>query len=161
VFLGPRGGTVHPDRPLACRLYPLARWISPEGDASFGHLDPHPQTAGLYGTQGKVDDFLTAQGQPPYFAMADRYGDLYDRMVTVMERFDPEEGVERRAERRAEIDELDAGTLATTSFDIDATVGVYCRERARPVPTDVEALVDLHLTTVGAWLDTLEAQLGA
>jgi Fe-S-cluster containining protein len=159
VFLGPRGCTVHPDRPLACRIYPLARWISPEGDESFGHLEPHPQTAGVYGTQGTVDDYLTSQGLAPYFAMADRYGELYDRMVAVLERFDPAEDVDRRTERRAEIDELDAGSLATAWFDIDATVGAYCRERALAVPTDVDALVDLHLQAVGAWLDALEARL--
>jgi Fe-S-cluster containining protein len=158
VFLGPRGCTVHPDRPLACRLYPLARWISPEGDESFGHLEPHPQTAGVYGTNGTVNDFLTAQGLPPYFAMGDRYGELYDRMVAIMERLDPTEDMERRAERRAEIDELDAGTMATAWLDIDATVGAYCRERGLTVPTDIDALVDLHLKAVGAWLDTLEGR---
>jgi hypothetical protein len=36
-------------------------------------------------------------------------------MVAVMERFDPEEGVERRAERRAETDERDAGTLRSST----------------------------------------------
>lgn len=149
---------MHPDRPLACRLYPLARWISPEGDESFGHLEPHPQTAGVYGTNGTVNDFLTAQGLPPYFAMGDRYGELYDRMVAIMERLDPTEDMERRAERRAEIDELDAGTMATAWLDIDATVGAYCRERGLTVPTDIDALVDLHLKAVGAWLDTLEAR---
>ena len=91
--------------------------------------------------------------------MADRYGELYDRMVAVLERLDPAEDVDRRTERRAEIDELDAGTLATAWFDVDATVAAYCRERARPVPTAIEALVDLHLEAVGAWLDALEAQL--
>ena len=159
VFLGERGCTVHPDRPLACRLYPLARWISPDGDESFGHLQPHPQTAGLYGTRGRVDDFLKAQGIPPYFAMGDRYGALYDRMVAIMERLDPTETSERRAEQRAEIDELDAGTLATAWLDIDATVGAYCRERALVVPTEIDALVDLHLKALGAWLDTFEARL--
>lgn len=159
VFLGPRGCTVHPDRPLACRLYPLARWISPEGDESFGHLEPHPQTAGVYGTNGTVNDFLKSQGLPPYFAMGDRYGDLYDRMVAIMERLDPTENTERRAERRAEIDELDPGTMATAWLDIDASVGAYCRERGLTVPTDIDALVDLHLKAVGAWLDTLEARL--
>jgi hypothetical protein len=91
--------------------------------------------------------------------MGDRYGELYDRMVAVMERLDPTEDVERRAERRAEIDELDAGTMATAWLDIDATVGAYCGERGLPVPTDIDALVDLHLKAVGAWLDSLEARL--
>jgi hypothetical protein len=158
VFLGPRGCTVHPDRPLACRLYPLARWISPEGDESFGHLTPHPQTAGVYGTAGTVDDFLSAQGLPAYFAMAERYGELYDRMVSVIERLDPAEDVDRRAERRAEIDELDAGTLATAWFDIDAAVGMFCRDRGVVVPTAVDALVDLHLQAINAWLDAFEAR---
>jgi uncharacterized protein len=161
VFLGPHGCTVHPDRPLACRLYPLARWTSPDGDESFGHLEPHPQTAGIYGINGTVEAFLTAQGLAPYFEMADRYGVVYDRMVAVLERFDPNEDVDRRTERRAEIDEVDAGTLATAWFDVDATVGAYCRERSLAVPTEVDALVDLHLKAMDAWLDALEAQLRA
>jgi uncharacterized protein len=159
VFLGERGCTVHPDRPLACRLYPLARWISPEGEESFGHLEPHPQTAGVYGTNGTVDAFLTSQGLPPYFAMSDRYGEIYDRMVAVTERLDPEENSERRAQRRAEVDELDAGILATALFDVDATVGEYCRERGLAVPSDIEEIVELHLTALSAWIDSLEARL--
>ena len=159
VFLGPRGCTVHPDRPLACRIYPLARWTSPEGEESFGHLEPHPQTAGIYGTKGTVEEFLTSQGLPPYFAMADRYGDLYDRMVSILESYDPGEDVDRRSERRAEVDEMDAGVLATTWFDVDATVGAYCREQGLAVPTEIDELVALHLRAVGAWLSTLEEQL--
>ena len=159
VFLGERGCTVHPDRPLACRIYPLARWVAPDGDESFGHLQPHPQTAGLYGTRGTVDDYLTSQGLAPYFAMSERYGELYDRMVAIMERLDPDEDTDRRTERRADVDEMDAGTLATQWFDIDAAVGAYCRERGLSVPAEIDALVDLHLAAVGAWLDALEAQL--
>ncbi len=62
VFLDERGCSVHPDRPLACRLYPLARWVDPDGNESFGHLEPHPQTAGVYGDKGTVADYLAAQG---------------------------------------------------------------------------------------------------
>jgi hypothetical protein len=58
------------------------------------------------------------------------------------------------------VDELDVGTLASSWFDVDATVSAYCREHALSVPTDVEALVELHLKAVGAWLAALEAQLG-
>ena len=44
--------------------------------------------------------------------MGDRYGDLYDRMVAIMERIDPDDDPERRYERRLAVDELDIGTLA-------------------------------------------------
>ena len=158
-FLGPKGCTVHPDRPLVCRLYPLARWVDPDGNESFGHLQPHPQTAGIYGTQGVVNDYLTSQGTAPYFAMGDRYGELYDRMVAVLARLAPDEA-DRVGDRRAEIDEMDVGTLASTFADIDATVAAYCRERGLPVPVDVEALVELHIRAVDAWLETLETGAG-
>ena len=156
VFLGPRGCTVHPDRPLACRLYPLARWVDADGTESFGHLEPHPQTAGIYGTAGTVADFLESQGLAPYFTMADRYGELYERMGRVLERLAPDEH-ERRRERRAEMDEMDAGSVASSLMDVDATVAAYCEERGLPVPSDIDALVDLHVRAVGAWLDGLEA----
>ena len=91
--------------------------------------------------------------------MGDRYGELYDRMVSIMERLDPTDNPERRAERRAEIDELDPGTMASAWLDVDATVDAYCRERGLAVPADVDALVDLHLQALGAWLDALEARL--
>lgn len=100
-----------------------------------------------------------SQGLAPYFAMGDRYGELYDRMVSIMERIDPSDNPARRAERRAEIDELDPGIMASAWLDVDATVAAYCRERNLPVPADVDALVVLHLKALGAWLDTLEARL--
>jgi hypothetical protein len=90
--------------------------------------------------------------------MGDRYGELYERMVELLERLAPAES-ERRAERRAEIDEMDPGAVATSFFDVDATVGDYCRARNLAVPTEIEALVDLHIRAVGAWLDDLETRL--
>lgn len=159
VFLDERGCSVHPDRPLACRIYPLARWTDPDGNESFGHLEPHPQTAGVYGDQGTVADYLAAQGLAPYFAMGDRYGALYERMVALLERLEPDES-ERRAERRAEVNEMEAGTVATSFFDVDATVGEYCRARNLPVPTEIDELVDFHIRAVNAWLDEFESRLG-
>jgi len=158
VFLDERGCSVHPDRPLACRIYPLARWVDPDGNESFGHLEPHPQTAGVYGDKGTVGDYLDAQGLAPYFAMGDRYGVVYDRMVDLLERLAPAES-ERRAERRAEVDEMDAGAVATSFFDVDATVADYCRARGLTVPTDVAGLIDFHIRAITVWLDELEARL--
>ena len=155
AFLGPHGCSVHPGRPLACRLYPLARWTDPDGRESFGHLTPHPQTAGIYGSDGTVWDYLAAQGVEPYFAAGDRYGDLYDRMVGLLERLAPEEA-ERRSDRRAEVDEMDAGSVASSFMDVDATVAAYCREHDLPVPTEIDAVVELHVQAINAWLDTLD-----
>jgi Fe-S-cluster containining protein len=159
VFLDERGCSVHPDRPLACRIYPLARWTDPDGNESFGHLEPHPQTAGVYGDKGTVADYLAAQGLAPYFAMGDRYGALYERMVALLERLEPEESA-RRAERRAEVNEMQAGSVATSFFDVDATVGDYCRARNLAVPTGIDELIDFHIRAVNAWLDELESRLG-
>jgi uncharacterized protein len=80
-FLNERGCGVHPDRPLACRIYPLARWVSAGGKESFGHMTPHPQTAGVYGKAGTVQAYLDNQGLAPFFDMSERYGKLYERMV--------------------------------------------------------------------------------
>ena len=159
VFLDERGCSVHPDRPLACRIYPLARWTDPDGNESFGHLEPHPQTAGIYGDKGTVSDYLAAQGLAPYFAMGDRYGAVYERMVALLERLEPAES-ERRAERRAEVNEMEAGSVATSFFDVDATVDDYCRARNLPVPTEIDELVDFHIRAVNAWLDDVESRLG-
>lgn len=156
VFLGEGGCSVHPDRPLVCRIYPLARWVSPDGEESFGPLKPHPQTEGVYGTGGTVGAYLEAQGLAPYFAMGDRYGELYDRLLEALEAHDAAEA-ERRAERRAEIDEGDAGSLASPFLDIHATVGRYCAERGIAVPTDIDALVELHIQAVDAWIAALPA----
>ena len=103
-------------------------------------------------------DYLAAQGLAPYFAMGDRYGAVYERMVDLLERLAPAEN-ERRAERRAEVDEMDAGAVATSFFDVDATVSDYCRARNLAVPTEIDAQIDLHIRAIGAWLDTLEARL--
>ena len=54
---------------------------------------------------------------------------------------------------------MDPGAVATSFFDVDATVGDYCRARNLPVPAEIEALVDLHIRAVGAWLDDLETRL--
>ena len=155
VFLDEHGCSVHPDRPLACRLYPLARWVSPDGDESFGNLAPHPETEGVYGTAGTVGAYLDAQGLAPYFAMSERYGVVYDRLLEALERRDAGEAA-RRAERRDEIDEGDAGSLASPLLDVDATVARYCAERGLEVPGDVDTLITLHIRAVEAWITSLD-----
>src|SRR5262249_1060339 len=113
---------------------------------------------GVYGDEGTVADYLAAQGLAPYFAMGDRYGALYERMVALLERLEPDES-ERRAERCAEVNEMEAGSVATSFFDVDATVGEHCRAPDLAVPVDIDALIDLHIRAVNAWLDDVESRL--
>jgi Fe-S-cluster containining protein len=158
-FLGERGCGVHPDRPLACRIYPLARWVSPDGEESFGLLTPHPNTEGVYGTSGTVQDYLDHQHLAPFFAMSERYGKLYQTMVDVLEKLDPEE-LDRRPERRAAIDELPAGTMASMWVDIDASIaGANTSGRSQHV--SVEEAIDIHIQRIEAWISTFEAQNAA
>jgi Fe-S-cluster containining protein len=150
-FLGEHGCSVHPDRPLACRLYPLARWVTPDGKESFGHLMPHAKTEGVYGTLGTVQDYLDHQQLAPFFETSDRYGKLYQRMVDILERLDPEE-LDRRAERRAAVDELSAGTLASMWVDVEATIN----EEAGPGDgRSIKEAVARHIGEIEIWLDHL------
>jgi Fe-S-cluster containining protein len=90
-FLGERGCSVHPDRPLACRIYPLARWVSPDGEESFGHLTPHPKTKGVYGISGTVQDYLDHQQLAPFFEMSEACREEHARVS---------EGISERHHRR-------------------------------------------------------------
>ena len=145
-FLGERGCSVHPDRPLACRIYPLARWVSPDGEESFGHMAPHPRTEGVYGTSGTVQNYLDDQQLAPFFEMSERYGNLYQRMIEILEKLDPEE-LNRRSNRRADVDELPPGTLASIWLDVEATTGGI---DAGPL---IDEAVTRHIEVIEAWLD--------
>jgi uncharacterized protein len=72
VFLGDSGCTVHADRPLVCRLYPLGRivragrerWVElPAADGSIGERD----------TGGSVAEYVASQGALPFMLAADEY----------------------------------------------------------------------------------------
>lgn len=76
VFLGAAGCSVHADRPLVCRLYPLGRIVGPDGE-EFVDAAPHPETEGAWGTDGSIADYLVQQDALPYMALADAYFGLY------------------------------------------------------------------------------------
>ena len=151
VFLNDRGCSVHPDRPLACRIYPLARWVSAEGEESFGGLAPHPQTEGVYGNAGTVQDYLDQQGAEPYFRNSDRYGVLYDKMLAILEKAAPGE-LDRRQERREEIDELPSGSIGSAFMDIDAMLGACMQDGP-------DEIVERHIRAVENWLDSIDGEI--
>jgi len=66
------GCTVHPARPLVCRLYPLGMQRRNEA-ISFSQLEAHPQSEGIYGTAGTVADFVASQGVAEYLDKMEAY----------------------------------------------------------------------------------------
>ncbi len=151
-FLGPRGCTVHQARPLACRIYPLARWVDHDGAESFGHLSPHPKTEGVYGRAGIVQDYLDQQGVAPFFALSDRYGALYQKMLDLLEFIDSAE-IDKRADRRSVIDDMPAGSMVSLWTDIDATLAA---DGVTP-PADTDEAINCHIAVIETWLATVES----
>jgi uncharacterized protein len=114
---GPRC-TIHPGRPLACRLYPLGLERAPGADGAgyverFTELEPPRGSLGVYGTAGTVAEFLDGQGIDSYLKAVALYHPLVENFrarvaATVdFERVEPRE-FWRRAAREA---------LAETNYD--------------------------------------------
>lgn len=80
VFLGSSGCTVHTDRPLACRLYPLGRIVR-GSDETWVVLPAADGSEGVRGTAGKVKSYVRKQGAIPYMRAADAYHALVERAL--------------------------------------------------------------------------------
>jgi Fe-S-cluster containining protein len=163
VFLDEHGCSVHADRPLACRLYPLGRIVGANGVEYFVEVEPHPETAGVYGTDATVADYVTAQGIDAYTRAADLYHGV---LVRVAQALDAVEGsvellagaADTHARQGAnEIADAESYDFAAW-LDVDSAVAEHCRARELDIPDDVEAKVVLHVQVLSEWLDSLEAR---
>lgn len=85
TFFSEEGCSVHPARPLVCRLYPLGRAVDASGAESFRHLLPHPQTKGSYSEGATVQDWIDSQGAQTLIGVVDAYLDLFYRLFKVIE----------------------------------------------------------------------------
>ena len=144
VFLGDEGCTVHAHRPAVCRLYPLGQTTMPDGSVTFSHLTPHPETAGVYGRDGAVGDYLAAQGYEPYEKAAQAYGELYDDVAVSLSKTD------------AEVLEESPGDEAPHLLDVDAWIQSYCAAEGLEFPIDPDEKYILHIRAMRAWLATVE-----
>ena len=158
VFLSSDGCRVHPDRPLVCRLYPLARRIDFEGLERFGQLPLHPECAGRLAAEETVESYLSSQDVAPYLEHERRYTAIYQRMVNLLGRLERQaEGnkgqtSEQPLERNTEFED----GLLSPWLDVDATVAAHCREHNMSPPQSVAEVIDLHLLALRAWVDRFE-----
>lgn len=135
VFLGSEGCTVHPDRPLVCRLYPLGRHMT-AGVEWFSHVEPHPQSKGAFNRNGTIADFLAAQGVEPFLQAADEY--VY--WICALKESLDEAGDAPSADVSAQ-----AADDARDMLDMDDAIARHCAATGEAEPTEMEARRKLHL----------------
>jgi len=136
VFLGNEGCTVHPDRPLVCRLYPLGRQVTADGTESFSHAQTHPQSHGEFTQRGTIANFLSAQDAYPFMQAADEY---FYWICAVRASMD--EACNSSTAESSTEDDASARDL----LDMDGVIARHCVAIAVAEPTDIETRKELHL----------------
>ncbi len=156
VFLDGGRCSVHADRPFACRVYPLGRWVTAQGMETFHELPAHPQSAGTYGRDGTVSQFLERQGAFDFMAAADRYQALFYRLFEVLHQKLPGHPDVAAAVPAALLDcASEAGDPAFMEWlDADGIVERYCGRRGLAVPDTIDAVMQLHIEAMDDWLQT-------
>ena len=153
VFLGEQGCSVHPARPLACRLYPLGRSIAPDGTERFAENRASSRDGrGLRrGGHGGRLPRRARRPAPPRGgrSLPRRSAEDARRHRSPPRRF-------RRA--RPGVAGARARPIASDEslLDMDALVERWCREHGVEVPRDVEAKMDLHVRALEEHLNRLE-----
>jgi hypothetical protein len=131
VFLGADWCTMHRDRPLACRLYPLAWRIGKGGAETWSLQTPHPESEGDYSNTGAISDYIEAQEARPYMRA---YVDYLEWVRFARDRLDVAQ------------DDTSAPSFADDFeiLDMDTAIDRHAHMGASP-PSDIEARTRLHL----------------
>ena len=170
VFLTSSGCRVHPRRPLVCRLYPLGRSNNERGEERFAVFPAQPECEAVVGRDGTVETFLESQGVAPYLGWSRRYGELYRRMIGLLDRLDitgkidapaadaPAEAAQAGPGSGGSVQKPDPAPLSSWQ-DIDASFAEYCAAKAIAVPAEIDDAIALHLRAMEEWLDDLESRL--
>ena len=161
VFLTASGCRVHPRRPLVCRLYPLGRSTDERGEERFALFPAQLECEAVAGRDGTVGSFLESQGVGPYLGWSRRYGELYRRMIGLLDRLDDEGELDApAADAPAEAAQAGSDSPLSSWQDIDASLADYCAAKGIAVPAEIDEAIVLHLRAIEEWLDELESRLG-
>jgi uncharacterized protein len=150
VFLGPEGCGVHVDRPLVCRVYPLGRHIRSDGRVEYSQLEGHPESAGIFGHEGTIADYLADQKIDDFVRGSDLYFNQLQRLFDAWR---------EAPEVAASADETEMASAEGAAddpmpdfLDADKAIADYCARNSQPEPTDLEARMQLHLAAIEQWL---------
>jgi Fe-S-cluster containining protein len=136
VFLGESGCTVHSDRPLVCRLYPLGRHVLADGTEWFSHIEPHPQSAGQLSADGTIGEYFEKQGATSFIVAADAYFFwLCEASACLDEETDSAQTGETAGDPSA----------ANALLDMDVAITRHCHSTGSIEPSDIDDRMQLHL----------------
>ena len=161
VFLTPSGCRVHARRPLVCRLYPLGRTTNERGEERFAVFPAQPDCEAVVGCDGTIESFLESQGVAPYLGWSRRYGELYRRMIGLLDRLDIQGKIDApAADAPAAAAQAGSDPPLSSWQDIDASLEEYCAAKRLTPPREIDESIALHLRAMEEWLDDLESRLG-
>lgn len=164
VFLGEQGCTVHGDRPLVCRLYPLGRAVQTGVPDRYFTLEPHPQSEGVFSDGGTVAEYLEQQGAAPFLAAADTYFALLDGARYTLSEIAVHDAELAKTASGATREDSTAEPEPSPWLDIDAVLAAESGAAdlgARDVPSSLSAedAMARHVAILERWHDTLRAAL--
>jgi Fe-S-cluster containining protein len=139
--------TIHRGRPLACRLYPLG--LERDGtNERFVRLEPAADSAGVYGDDGIVGEFLRAQDIDGRLKLNELYRPLISTLgdraasVTDFETIEPREFWRRAVAEALRETNYDSNLLIDAIFDADRA-GCYREAVAATVEVHMAALINI------------------
>ncbi|NTW68678.1 MAG: YkgJ family cysteine cluster protein [Chlorobiaceae bacterium] len=126
IFLSLEGCSVHTDRPLVCRLYPLGRHVNEVGNEWFSELEPEAECRGEFGRGRAIADYLEDQGAGDYMRAAESYLTILWAMMNAL----------ANSDELPQSDNRDTEAFFSSGgwLDMDKAVEMYCLERAVPIP---------------------------
>lgn len=146
LFLDSQGCSVHKDRPLVCRLYPLGRHIDISGKEGFSEFEQEAGCKGIYSEETYIFDYLNSQGAGPFMEAADRYLSLLWRLLEIVG------NISEPANRSAVLDTVrdfaEGVNNRSLWADMDATVGSYCEKYSAGIPLNIEEKMSLHIKAI-------------
>lgn len=146
IFLGENGCTVHKDRPLACRLYPLGRLRLDNSREIFTELDSHPETEGEYGTSSTVDGYLQTQDVENYLQAEKLYRKVIIQMANTALSGD-QPSVKSRSNKKKKT----GFSYTDWILDPDPLILLYCNMKKIELPVETQKKLELHIEALFAW----------
>ncbi len=153
IFRNYSGCSVHGDRPLVCRLYPLRRSISDDGIESFALLEFEPGCIAFHGDQETIADYLSDQGAGEYLEAMDRYLDLTDKFVDTLHHMTGEDPrFTEEVTRSLTAPSVTGEEPVPGWLDMDPVNSGYCAHTGTRRPKSLREKMNMHITAIESWL---------